>query len=170
MPNDSGPNSVLTIKVKDGLEQEDGKWLFFSEEFRSFSYGDTEQEAIDTFFNTLQHVIKRFESREELKASSTQEECTTASMTGRSPRRSGALRSRSVPHRYEWDKVIQVFEAFGLTIVDKLGDECLLAGVDGYVWVPMNQSFSEGGVNRFLASNGINQEDFWALYGELFVD
>ena len=67
MPNDSGPNPVLTIKIKDGLEQEDGRWMFFSDEFRSFSYGDTEQEAIDGFFNILQHVIKRFESREELK-------------------------------------------------------------------------------------------------------
>ena len=75
-----------------------------------------------------------------------------------------------MPRKYEWDKVIQVFEAVGLTIVDRLGDDCLLGGLDGYVWVPMNQSLSEGGVNRFLASNGINQDDFWALYGELFVD
>ena len=67
MPNQSDASPVLTIKVKDGLEQEDGRWMFFSDEFRSFSYGETEQEAIDQFFNTLQHVTKLFKSREELK-------------------------------------------------------------------------------------------------------
>lgn len=47
--SDSGP--VLSLKVKDGLQWKDDRWVFYSEEFRSFSYGDTEQEAIDEFFN-----------------------------------------------------------------------------------------------------------------------
>ena len=62
---DSGP--VLNLKVKDGLQHQGDRWAFFSDEFRSFSYGDTEQEAIDDFFNALRSVIHRFESREELK-------------------------------------------------------------------------------------------------------
>ena len=63
--SDSGP--VLRIKVKDGLRQQGDRWAFFSDEFRSFSYGETEQEAVDEFFNALQSVIQRFESREKLK-------------------------------------------------------------------------------------------------------
>ena len=68
MPDHSDPNSVLTIKVRDGLQQRDDGWVFFSDEFRSFSYGDTEQEATGAFFNTLRHVTKLFKSREELKS------------------------------------------------------------------------------------------------------
>ena len=68
MPNQSDASPVLTIKVKDGLEQEDDRWMFFSDEFRSFSYGETEQEATDEFFNALRHVIKLFKSKEELKS------------------------------------------------------------------------------------------------------
>ena len=75
-----------------------------------------------------------------------------------------------MPRRYGWDEIIQVFQAVGFTPVDRAGNECFLEGPSGYVWVPLDQDLSEGGVNRFLAGNGINQDDFWALYGELFVD
>ena len=62
---DSGP--VLQIKIKDGLQQHGDRWAFFSDEFRSFSYGETEQEAVDEFYSALQNVIQRFETREMLK-------------------------------------------------------------------------------------------------------
>ena len=67
MPDHPDSVPVLNLKVKDGLQHQGDRWVFFSDEFRSFSYGDTEQEAVDEFFNSLQSVIHRFESREELK-------------------------------------------------------------------------------------------------------
>ena len=67
MPDHSDSGPVLRLKVKDGLQQKDDRWVFYSDEFRSFSYGDTEQEAIDEFFNALRHVTGLFKSREELK-------------------------------------------------------------------------------------------------------
>lgn len=67
MSDHSGSAPVLKLKIKDGLHQQGDRWAFFSDEFRSFSYGDTEQEAVDEFYNVLQSVIHRFESREELK-------------------------------------------------------------------------------------------------------
>ena len=67
MPDHPGSGPVLKLKIKDGLQQKGDKWAFFSDEFRSFSYGDTEQEAVNEFYSALQKVINRFESREELK-------------------------------------------------------------------------------------------------------
>ncbi len=46
MSDHSDSRPVLRLKVKDGLQQKDGRWVFYSDEFRSFSYGDTEQEAV----------------------------------------------------------------------------------------------------------------------------
>ena len=67
MSDHSDSGSVLNLKVKDGLQWKDDRWVFYSEEFRSFSYGETEQEAIDEFFNALRYVTGLFKSREELK-------------------------------------------------------------------------------------------------------
>ena len=73
--------------------------------------------------------------------------------------------------RYKWAQIIQVFEATGFSQVDRIGNECILQGPDGYyVWVPVGRDLSEDDVNRFLDANHINREDFWALHGELFVD
>ena len=67
MSDHSDSRPVLRLKVKDGLQQKDGRWVFYSDEFRSFSYGDTEQEAVEEFFNALRYVTGWFNSREELK-------------------------------------------------------------------------------------------------------
>ena len=72
--------------------------------------------------------------------------------------------------RYKWEQIIQIFEATGFSQVDRIGNECILEGPDGYVWVPVGRDLSEDDVNRFLDANQIDGESFWALYGELFVD
>ena len=71
---------------------------------------------------------------------------------------------------YRWERLIQVFEATGFRQVDRIGNECILEGPDGYVWVPIGRELSEDDVNRFLDANRIDSESFWALHGELFVD
>ena len=75
-----------------------------------------------------------------------------------------------MPRNYRWERIIQVFEATGFSLVDRIGNECILEGPVGYVWIPVGQELSENDVNRFLDDNRIDRESFWALHGELFVD
>ena len=75
-----------------------------------------------------------------------------------------------MPRRYKWEQIIQVFEATGFRQVERIGNECILEGPDGYVWAPVGRDLSEDDVNRFLDANQIDSGSFWALHGELFVD